>query len=75
MPSEDQMILKFTLDKMDPLCLAVGRSNTLKDIMENYTDINYYCSDKIRSGERYGLSKLSYVTESSDALLLFDKKV
>ena len=60
---------------MDPLCLAIGRSASLKDIIENYTDINYFCSDKIRSGDRYGLSKLSYVTESSEALQLFDKKV
>ena len=69
------MIVKFTLDKMDPICMAVGRSSALKDVLENYTDIGYFCQDKIRSGERYGLGKLSYVTESSDALHLFDKKV
>ena len=74
-PTIDQMIVKFTLDKMDPICMAIGRSTALKDVLENYTDINYFCSDRIRSGERSGLSRLSFVTESSDALLLFDKKV
>jgi len=74
-PTNDQMIVKFTLDKMDPICMAVGRSSALKDVLENYTDIGYFCQDKIRSGERYGLGKLSYVTESSDALHLFDKKI
>jgi len=74
-PSKDQMILKFTLDRIDPICLAIGRSSALKDILENYTDISYYCADKIKSGERYGLGRLSTVTESSDALSIFDKKI
>ena len=74
-PTNDQMIVKFTVDKMDPICMSVGRSSALKDLLENYTDIAYFCQDKIRSGDRYGLGKLSYVTESSDALHLFDKKV
>ena len=69
------MILKFTLDRIDPICLAIGRSSALKDILDNYTDISYYCADKIKSGERYGLGRLSTVTESSDALSIFDKKV
>merc|ERR1712130_879572 len=74
-PTNDQMIVKFTVDKMDPICMSVGRSSALKDLLENYTDIAYFCQDKIRSGDRYGLGKLSYVTESSDALHLFDKKI
>ena len=69
------MILKFTLDRIDPVCLAIGRSGALKDIFENYTDVSYYCADKIKSGERYGLGRLSFISESADALSVFDKKV
>ena len=74
-PKVDQMIFKFTVDRMDPMVLALGRSAALADVLENYPDISSLCADKIKSGERYGLNKLSFISESTDCLSLFDKKV
>ena len=68
------MIVKINVDRLDPMCLVIGKSSAIREIAENYPDIGYFCGDKIRSGEKFNLSQ-SILTESADALQLFDKKV
>lgn len=74
-PTADKMILKFTMERMEPMCFVIGRSTSVKEILENYPDVTNFCNDKIRSAEKIGLSSMSYVTESTDALAVFDKKM
>ena len=69
------MIVKITLDKMDPMALVIGRAHSIREIAENYPDINYFCGEKIRGGDKYGLFNHSVLAESADALQIFDKKV
>ena len=69
------MIVKITLDKIEPMCMVIGRSHAIREIAENYPDISYFCGDKIRGGEKYNLNGHSVLTESADALSIFDKKV
>ena len=74
-PQNDKIIIKITLDKIDPICMVVGRSHSIREIAENYPDVSYYCGEKIRGGEKYNLKGHSVLTESADALSVFDKKV
>ena len=69
------MILKFTMEKIEPLCFVVGKSSTVKEVFENYPDVGTFCADKIRSADKLGLSNMSYVAETVDSLSVFDKKV
>ena len=55
--------------------MVVGRSHSIREIAENYPDVSYYCGEKIRGGEKYNLKGHSVLTESADALSVFDKKV
>ena len=55
--------------------MVVGRSHSIREISENYPDVSYYCGEKIRGGEKYNLKGHSVLTESADALSVFDKKV
>jgi len=73
-PSTDRMIVKITLDKMDPMALVIGRAHSIREIAENYPDINYFCGEKIRGGDKYSLFNHSVLAESADALQIFDKK-
>jgi len=73
-PATDRMVVKITVDKMDPMALVVGRAHAIRDIAENYPDIGYYCGEKIRGGERYGVGSHSILVESADAMQVFDKK-
>jgi len=73
-PQTDRMIVRVTLDKIEPMCLVVGRSHAIREIAENYPDIAYFCGDKIRGGEKYNLNGHSVLTESADALSVLDKK-
>jgi len=73
-PQTDRMIVKITLDKIEPMCMVIGRSHAIREIAENYPDISYFCGDKIRGGEKYNLNGHSVLTESADALSIFDKK-
>ena len=73
--STDRMIVKITLDKVDPMCLVIGRAHSIREIAENYPDIHYFCGEKIRGGDKYGLFNHSVLAESADALQIFDKKV
>jgi len=73
-PSNDRMIVKITLDKIDPMALVIGRAHSIREIAENYPDINYFCGEKIRGGDKYGLFNHSVLAESADALQIFDKK-
>ena len=69
------MILRFTMEKIEPLCFVLGKSSAVKDVFENYPDASTFCADKIRSADKLGLSSMSYVAESVDSLSVFDKKV
>ena len=69
------MIVKITIDKIEPMCMVIGRSHAIREIAENYPDISYFCGDKIRGGEKYNLNGHSVLTESADSLSVFDKKV
>ena len=32
------MIVRITVDRMDPLCIAIGKSQAIKEVAENYPD-------------------------------------
>jgi len=74
-PTSDRMILRFSMEKMEPLCFVLGKSSAVKDVFENYPDAATFCADKIRSADKLGLSNMSYVAETVDSLSVFDKKM
>lgn len=55
-PSNDQVIVSITMEHMDPFVLCAGNKKSIANLHKNMQDVGLYCNEKLRTGEKYGLS-------------------
>lgn len=55
-PAHDQVIISITMEHMDPFVLCAGNKKSIANLHKTMQDVSLYCNDKMRSGEKYGLS-------------------
>ncbi|XP_076819581.1 PAT complex subunit CCDC47-like isoform X1 [Clavelina lepadiformis] len=60
-PAVDQVVITITLTSMDPFVFCVGTKKSVANLHKNMQDVNSFCVEKSRGGEKYGLSSKLFV--------------